>query len=387
MDPNTGSGHRNAVAYLDGKYYIADSGYSGKAPRPFKVYEEKEGFSAGTFTTSQGKTVIYQYDGVEKEVTIPCDLGEEDVEGLGVSGYPVFIYHTVEKVTIPNCIQLIGESAFSQCPNLSSVVIRADNYFFEEEDGMVYKKGKNELVFTPATKKNVTILPETTVIEGGGLGSLVLESLVIPGTVKTLGASALAFSSIDNLTIEEGVKTIGNRAFEKVTTKLPVVLPSSVTSLGNFAFNASNIGSVTLPEGLTEIPRYCFRESRIQKMVVPESVTTIREQAFFYCRFLTNISLPAHITSIESDAFDSPIAITRHIYFAGSEKRWKAIKFGSAIPSWNTIHFGDYPDDSTIPVWSEDNSMNAANLVSGKFAVWATMIVAIICHIKQVWEH
>lgn len=46
-DPGAGSGHRNSIVKAGGKYYIADAGFSGNAPRPYDFYEEPGAFICG----------------------------------------------------------------------------------------------------------------------------------------------------------------------------------------------------------------------------------------------------------------------------------------------------------------------------------------------------
>ena len=44
-DPGAGSGHMNAMAYADGKYYELEAGFTGNAPRPYSVKERESLFS------------------------------------------------------------------------------------------------------------------------------------------------------------------------------------------------------------------------------------------------------------------------------------------------------------------------------------------------------
>jgi len=367
LDPGTGSGHRNVVCYIGDKYYIADAGYCcDPKPRHFAVREEPGGFSSGIVISTR-QYIIYQYDGMEEEVTIPCEYEGNNITVFGLSGANVFIYGTVKKVNIPSCITTIGESAFSMCPNLADVVIHEDNPNYESYDRMVYTKGKGTLIFTSTNKSSVTISPLTTTIGVGALGSLNLGSLVIPGTVKKVGNSALAFSTITNITIEYGVESFGNRAFEKAKIS-KVVFPDSVKSIGNYSFNASSISTVVFPKNLTEVPRGCFYQSTIKNPILPDTIEVIRRQAFYYCSHLDNLSLPASLTHVEADAFDNPSTkYISHIYFAGSERRWNRIQFDTPINKKIQLHFGDYPDDEN---WNDSAIV--------KLPVFVFFVVAVI---------
>ena len=95
-----------------------------------------------------------------------------------------------------------------------------------------------------------------------------------------------------------------------------VVIPStvtyegveySVTSIGDYAFYyCSYLTSITLPEGLTSIGDYAFDYcSALTSITLPESLTSIGNKAFMYCYSLTSITLPEGLTSIVGKAFSN----------------------------------------------------------------------------------
>lgn len=67
-DAGAGSGHRNALVYADGKYYIAEAGFNEKAPR-YHYIAETCGW--GYTVKSDGTLKLTQYDGKETNVKIP----------------------------------------------------------------------------------------------------------------------------------------------------------------------------------------------------------------------------------------------------------------------------------------------------------------------------
>ena len=82
--------------------------------------------------------------------------------------------------------------------------------------------------------------------------------------------------------IKEGVKIICDSAFFGCFSLTGIVIPSSVTSIGNGAF------------------MHC---SSLTSLVIPDSVTSIGDSAFGYCCSLTDIVIPDGVTSIGVCAF------------------------------------------------------------------------------------
>ena len=78
-------------------------------------------------------------------------------------------------------------------------------------------------------------------------------SMVISGTGPMWDDNSIPsnyMSSIESVTIEEGVTTIGKRAFRSFSNLTSVTIPSSITIIGKFAFeNCTSLNSVTIPYG------------------------------------------------------------------------------------------------------------------------------------------
>ena len=108
-DPSAGSTHMNVVALINGKIYVAEAGYSGKAPRMYKVYELPGGYS---YYTKNNELTIYQYDGYEEYINVPSTLDNKTVVGfdgrcfiIGESKIDV----KFKKITLPNTVYFLGD--------------------------------------------------------------------------------------------------------------------------------------------------------------------------------------------------------------------------------------------------------------------------------------
>ena len=82
--------------------------------------------------------------------------------------------------------------------------------------------------------------------------------------------------------IREGVKVVGNDAFQGCGFLTNIDLPESLTSIGDYAFF------------------YC---DSLTSIIIPNGVTSIGDYAFFYCDSLTSIIIPNGVTSIGDHAF------------------------------------------------------------------------------------
>jgi hypothetical protein len=129
-----------------------------------------------------------------------------------------------------------------------------------------------------------------------------LISLIGPG-LKTTGNYAFANTELTKVELP-AVISIGSGAFQSgLFTQITLTLPSTLTSIGNNAFNYCNyLTEIALPSTLTTIGSNTFEFCTSLTTVDLPAVTSIGVEAFINCTSLTTVNMPK-VTSISNDAF------------------------------------------------------------------------------------
>lgn len=194
-----------------------------------------------------------------------------------------------------------------------------------EKDGLLIREESNEVVGYAGTASVVSVPSGITSIAAGAFRGLPIEAVIIPATVRSIGADAFSScSALASVSFEDDaahpsqLTSVGDRAFAKVG-EADVVLPRNVSSLGIEAFSGSSVQSVSIPSSLADVPTRAFADSSVKTVVLAEGVKSIGEEAFSGCANLrsvtrsssggTSAGLPDSVSSIGARAFlDAGIA-------------------------------------------------------------------------------
>jgi hypothetical protein len=123
--------------------------------------------------------------------------------------------------------------------------------------------------------------------------------------INFISAGSVSFNYAlngDELTVEEGSTAIPEFAFRQNNLFLTVVLPTTLETIGRFAFDETSLTEVSLPDSLFTIEQGAFRRSDLTELVVPDSVVSIGASAFDNTD-LAAVRLPESLTSIGDYAF------------------------------------------------------------------------------------
>ena len=187
---------------------------------------------------------------------------------------------SLTSITIPDSVTSIGGHVFDHCEKLTQINVDTANTVYSRENGVLFNKGKTELIRYPEGKADT--------------------SYAIP----------------------DSVTSIGNYAFSYCSKLTSITIPDSVTSIDDWAFF------------------YC---SSLTSITIPDSVTSIDWGTFSDCSSLTSITIPDGVTSIGNYAF-SDCSSLKDVYYSGTQEQWKKISIGDYNGSLTsaTIHYGSF---------------------------------------------
>ena len=96
------------------------------------------------------------------------------------------------------------------------------------------------------------------------------------------------------------VTSIETGAFKGCDWIISMVIPNSVTCIGEYAFmDCTSITSIEIPDYVMSIGIMVFFNcSSLTSIEIPDSVTSIGDYAFSSCSSLTSIEIPDSVTSI-----------------------------------------------------------------------------------------
>ena len=153
-------------------------------------------------------------------------------------------------------------------------------------------------------------LPVVSVEASAFLNNTAITSVVLPDSITSIGEKA--FNGCESLTSvlfgkNSQLSSIGPGAFNYCYSLESITIPESVTNIGSDAFiYCYGLRSVTFGENsqLTSIGDGAFNwcES-LESITIPDSVTSIGEGAFCCCAKLTSITIPDGVKSIGNHAF------------------------------------------------------------------------------------
>ena len=129
-----------------------------------------------------------------------------------------------------------------------------------------------------------------------------LTSVIIPKSITNIGERAFALNSLTSVVIPDSVtKFSGEQQFRdnKLTN---VTLSKNLKEISAGAFEGNQLRSIEIPDGVTLIDDSAFAENQLQSIEIPNSVTYITNAAFLDNQ-LTSVKIPDSVTLIGNIAF------------------------------------------------------------------------------------
>lgn len=239
----------------------------------------------------------------------------------------------LEQINIPDSIVSIGRDVFKDC--LLIKYTEYDNAYYLGNDSNPY------LCLLKAKSAEITacnIHGDTKFILSEAFqGCNKLEAVSIPPSITSIGI--WAFDGCRSL---NGIYITDLASWCKIDFKF-----NPLSSVKNLYVNGELITHLVIPDGVTHISATAFFQcTALRSITIPSSVMVIEKEAFYNCNNVVTVNLANSVTHIGSSAFRS-CTILETIYFDGTKEEWNAIEKGQ---QWDTS-IGEYTiscDDGNI---------------------------------------
>ena len=254
-----------------------------------------------TSGTSIGHSALYFCTSLES-ITIP-----DSVTSIGDSAF--YGCTNLESITIPSGVKSIGYDAFNNCTSLESATFG--------ENSKLTSIDYN--AFSNCTSLTSITVPDsvTSIGYSAFAGCSSLERITLPFVGGSAGTSAYASTLFGYIFGESSYTgSIAAKQNYSAGSYKTYYIPSSLKSVtitgGNILYGAfckcSTIESITIGDGVTSVGDRAFDNCRSLTSVVfgeNSQCTSIGDSAFLACESLTSIIVPNSVTSIGSYAFGS----------------------------------------------------------------------------------
>ena len=300
-----------------------------------------------------------------EQVTLPSTLK--------VIGGNTFLANRLQTIDIPDAVEEIGRSAFSECSQLEAVNISENSQLTTFGDRVLAGSAVGSFYFPQgvtaipeyffqgnSSLRTITFAPDCkiTTIPSNFAESTGLTSITIPQSVKEIHGGAFAYcKSLSGVEFAPNsqLSLIGERAFTRCENLWkPITFPKSLLSIGNFAFSYTDLNEINFeagsqlqtigdyafeaiysftkfdcPNTVTSIGVGAFSSTKLEEFHFPENdqYKTIASETFRYS-YLTTVHLPKNIEEIGANALANngrlPMSVT-----CAEDSRLRIIRSGA----------------------------------------------------------
>lgn len=246
-------------------------------------------------------TLNFTFEGGTQEITITSNYSYEvsdDADWLSVEKS-----NEGAIITALSCDTKSGRSA--------TVTISSEKYAISKEvvvsQDALNENAPNVIIYT-TTDNNVINIQNTI------FGTYLISNRYVENhgviifdrpDIAILDSAFRACANLKEITLPEGVKSIGDSAFRDCPELINVVIPSTMESIGCYVFSSANkLASINLPNSIKEIGYGAFAScSALTAFNIPNGVTKIDDSTFHDCDKLAEITIPESVTKIGNWVF------------------------------------------------------------------------------------
>lgn len=171
-----------------------------------------------------------------------------------------------------------GEINGVKVRKIANMNLAQNNTYYEECKTYINEDPNNEEV----QSKLDTLRENGILVDGVCQERVLLESVVIPSSVREIGDNAFENNNLKNVVLPNSINRIGSYAFyENQLESIKLNHLYNLDYIDMYAFAYNNIqGEVELPEGLTGMATNTFRNNDIKIVIIPKSLQKLAIHTF-----------------------------------------------------------------------------------------------------------
>ena len=226
------------------------------------------------------------------------------------------VYALVFCLLIINTLQLSAaeDAASGTCGDSLTWTLKSDGSMTIEGSGAMYNYDDPYYGGTlPPWKDYLDSIKNVTVKDGvTSIGSYAFSSCdnlvktVISNTVSTIGEGAYELCPVlQAVTLPQSLTELPDGVFSGCESLASIALPQTLVSIGDYAFSLCySLAGISIPDGVTSIGEYTFSNClKLVNVSIPDSVESIGPFAFYMCSSLTQIVIPGSVKEIGDYCF------------------------------------------------------------------------------------
>ena len=271
---------------------VRRSGFVGSMTRDgvnFDVYCGstfiQDGITYMPISATEVQVTDYNESTVFGSVTIPetvtCEGDETTYTVTSIADGLFKQKYNITEIHLPDTINTVGERAFDQVHGLNYINI----------------------------PKSLTTITGIQAFGYGGWNALEagewqVDTLYVPGTIKTWNMCAFSGNKYESAVLGEGLEMVGSYGLSNNEKLTDVEMASSVKYLKNNAFSScTSLENVTLPEGLEYIGNQAFQGDPLKTVEMSDTVKYVGTQAFESLKYDYSV-YPSTVTYVGASEID-----------------------------------------------------------------------------------
>ena len=183
-------------------------------------------------------------------------------EGItSVCSYCFAFCSYLTEISLSSTVTSMGQKAIYESRSLEAIHVAEGNPCYSSVDGILFNGDRTQLLKVPVEFQGAYSVPAGVTAIGDSAFSQCsnLTEVSIPEGVTTIGESAFYYcSGLHTVTLSDSLTTIGDSAFSLCYSLKELTIPKNVTSIGRMAFYDSNLEDLWFQGPQPAIGEYAF---------------------------------------------------------------------------------------------------------------------------------